>query len=75
MQRCIKAKKAKQVAQSKEGKHINIARNGERCVSSTLTPQRYISQVVTPNQSLRGMDVTTQANPWGAQSMAKPRYR
>ena len=65
MQRCKEAKKAKRVAQSKQGKHINIARKGERCVSSTPTPRGRISQVVTPNQSLGGTNVTTQAQAHG----------
>ena len=47
VQRCKGVKKAKQVAQSKQGKHNNIAQNKERFKSSTPTPQRCISQVVT----------------------------
>ena len=61
MQRCKEAKKAKRVAQRKHGKHINIAWSGERCKSSTPTPQRCISQVVTSKQTLGRKDVTTQA--------------
>ena len=55
-----KAKKAKRVAQSKQGKHINIARSGERCVSSTPTPRRCISQVVTSKQALGVTNETIQ---------------
>ena len=61
MQRCKEAKKAKRVAQSKQGKHINISRSGERRESSTPTPRECISQVVTSKQTLGRMDVTTQA--------------
>ena len=75
MQRCKGVKKAKWVAQSKQGKHINIAQSGGRYVSSTPTPQRCISQVVTSKQTLGGMVVTMQASPRGAQSMAKSRSR
>ena len=75
MQRCKEAKKTKRVKQSKQGKHINIAQSGEKCASSTPTPWRCISQVVASKQTLGGMDVTTQASPRGAQSMAKPRFR
>ena len=56
-----RAKKAKQVAQSKQGKNINIIGSREGCVSSTPTPRRCISQIVTPNLSLGEMDTTTQA--------------
>ena len=59
--RCKDAKKAKWVAQSKQGKQINIARSGEKCVSSTPTPQRCVSQVVTPKQTLGRTDATTQS--------------
>ena len=55
-------KKAKGVAPSKQGKHMNIARNEERCESSTRTPQSCISQVVTSKQALGGMDANAQAN-------------
>ena len=75
MQRCKEAKKAKRVAQSKQGKHINIGRSEEKCESSATTPQRCISQVVTSKGTLGGKDVTIQANPRGAQSMARPRSR
>ena len=79
-----KVRKAKPVAQSKQGKHINITWSRERCVLSTPTPQRCISQVVASEQALGGTDVTTQSKlPKGskstssqrAQSMAKPRSR
>ena len=40
---------------------INIARNRERCVSSTLTPWGCISQVITPSQS-QGGNATIQAS-------------
>ena len=56
---CKEAKKAKWVMQSKQGKHINIAQVGEGCIASTQTPQSYILQVVTPQQTLGGMGVTT----------------
>ena len=61
VQRCKESKKAKQVAQSKQGKHINITQSGERRVLGTPTPRACISQVVTSKQTLEGMDVTTQA--------------
>ena len=61
MQRYKEAKKAKRVVQSKHGKHINIARSGERCIPSTPTPRGCVSQVVTPKQILRGTDAITQA--------------
>ena len=50
------------MAQSKQGKHVNIAWGGERCVSGTPTPWRCISQVVTSKQALGGIDATTQAS-------------
>ena len=84
VQRCKDAKKIKRVAQSKQGKYIYITRSGERCESSTPTPRRCISQVVTPKQARGGMYATTQSKwPWGlistsprrAQSIAKPRSR
>ena len=84
MQRCIKAKKAKHVAQSNQGKHINNAWSGERCVSSIQTLRRCISQVVTSKQALGGTNATTQSkwpqgltstSPQRAQSMAKPRSK
>ena len=50
---------------SKQDKHINITQSGEKCVSNTPTPQGYNSQVVTSNQSLRGIDVTTQEQAHG----------
>ena len=59
------ARKAKRVAQSKQGKHIKVMQSGERCVPSTQTPRGCISQMVTPNQSLGGMDATTQAQAHG----------
>ena len=62
VQRCKETKKAKLLAQSKQDKHINIARSEERCVSSTPTTRRCISQVVTSKQALGGTDVTTQAS-------------
>ena len=40
-------KKAKRVAQSKQGKHNIIARSRKRCVSSTPTSQRCVSQAIT----------------------------
>ena len=84
MQRCKEAEKAKRVAQSKQGKHINIAWSRETCVSSTPTPRRCITQVVTSKWSTRGTYVTTQASglkrptstsPQKAQSMAKSRSK
>ena len=65
------AKKAKRVAPSKQGKNINIARSGERCESSTPTSQRCISQVVTPHQATRGMDVTIQVQAYGGTKHGK----
>ena len=65
------ARKAKRVAQSKQGKHINVAQSGERYVSSTPTPWGCISQMVTPNQSLGGMDATTQAQAYGGRKAWK----
>ena len=62
VQRCKEAKKVKRVAQSKQGKHINIIQSGEKGVSSTPTPGRCISQVVTSKQALGGTKVTTQAS-------------
>ena len=70
-----KKRKPNGVAQSKQGKYINIAWSRERCVSSTPTPRRCISLVATPNQSLGGMDATAQASLYGTQSMAKTRSR
>ena len=66
-----KQRKPNGVAPSKKGKHINIAQSGERHESSTPTPRRCISQVATPNQSLGGMDATTQASPWGGAKHGK----
>ena len=72
------------MAKSKQGKHINITWSGEKCVPSTPTPQRCISQVVASKQTLGGTDATTQSKlPQGlttislrrAQSMAKPRSK
>ena len=65
MQRCKEAKKAKQVAHSKQGKYINIAQSGEGCELVTPTPWGCISQVVTPKQTLEGTVVTTQAQAHG----------
>jgi len=59
VQRCKEARKAKRVAQSK---HNNIAQSTERCVSSTPTSGRCVSQVVTPKQGTRGADATTQTS-------------
>ena len=81
MERCEEAKKAKQVAQSKQGKHINITRSGERCISNTLTPRRCISQVVTSKETLGGKDVTTQAQAhegheaWQSQDLERLTWR
>ena len=61
MERRKEAKKAKRVAQSKQGKHINIAQSEEGCEPVTPTPWGCISQVVTPKQTIGGTDVTTQA--------------
>jgi len=58
-QESIEERKAKRVAQNKQGKHINIAWGGERCESGTPTPQRCISQVVTSKQTLGGTNVAT----------------
>ena len=41
------------------------------CINDTNTTEVYL----TSGYTLGGMDVTTQANPQGAQSMAKPRSR
>ena len=82
MQRCKDAKKTKRV--SKHGKYIYITQSGERCESSTPTPRRCISKVVTPKQALVGTYATTQSkwpqglirkSPRRAQSKAKPRSR
>ena len=64
-QEIIEAKKAKRVAQSKQGEHINIAWSGERCIPSTPTPWMCISQVVTSKQTLGGTIATTQAQAHG----------
>ena len=64
-QESIEARIAKRVAQSMQGKHINIALSGESCRTSTLTTRRCISQMVTSKQTLGGMDVTTQAQTHG----------
>ena len=61
MKKCKEAKKAKRVAQSKKGNHINIGPSKERRESSTPTPWRCISQMVTFEQNLGGTDVTLQA--------------
>jgi len=53
------------VAQSKKGKHIDIAQSGERHESSAPTPWRCISQAATPNQTLGGTDATTQEQAHG----------
>ena len=47
VQNCKEVKKAKRVAQSKQGKHNIIARSRKRCVSSTPTSQRCVSQAIT----------------------------
>ena len=60
-----KQRKPNMVAPSKKGKHINIAQSGERHESSTPTPRRCISQVVTSKQTLRGTNVSTQAQNHG----------
>ena len=60
-QESIEARIAKRVAQSKQGKHINIARSGESCRTSTQTSRRCISEMVTSKQTLGRMDITTQA--------------
>ena len=76
VQRYKEAKKAKRVAQSKQGKHVNVAWSGERCASRTLTPWRCISQVVTSKQALEGTDVTTQASgPKYQQAQAYRRHK
>ena len=62
MQRCKEAKKAKWVAQSKQGKHNIIAQSGERCASSTPTSQRCVSQAVTSKQASGPKDRQAQAH-------------
>ena len=68
VQKCKEAKKAKRVVKRKQDKHINIARSGERCKSSTPAPRRCISQVVTSKQRCDHTSTSLQR----AQSMAKP---
>ena len=46
VQNCKEVKKAKRVAQSKQGKHNIIAWSRKRCVSSTPTSQRCVSQAI-----------------------------
>ena len=58
-QRSKEAKEAKWVTQNKQGKHNNIVQSEERCVPSTPTPRRCISQVVTSKQTLGGTNATT----------------
>ena len=73
---CKDAKKAKRVAPSKQGKHINITRSEERCESSTPTPWRCISQVVTSKQALAGTNANTQASGLKDQQAQTPgRYK
>ena len=60
-----RSKKSQTGGTSKQDKHINIPRSGEKCVSSTPTPWGCNLQVVTSNQSLRVMDATTQAQAHG----------
>jgi len=73
---CKNAKKDKQVAQSKQGKHNIIAQSEERCVSSTPTSQRCVSQAVTSKQIERGTDATTQASgPKDQQAQAHERHK
>ena len=54
--------KESQTGGTKQDKHINITQSGERCESSTPTPQKCISQMVTSKQALRRTYVTTQAS-------------
>jgi len=49
-------------AQSTQGKQNIIARNGEGHALSTPTSQRYVSQMVTSKEAIRGMDANTQAS-------------
>ena len=56
MQRCKETKRAKWVAQSKQGKHNIIAWSGGRYASSTPTSQRCVSEAVTSKHATRETD-------------------
>ena len=82
--RCKKAKKAKQAAQNKQGKHVNIARSGERaCIKQTNATEVYptsgriqtIHKRDGCNHTSKWPQRPTNVNPWRPQSMAKPRSR
>jgi len=61
VQRCKEEKKAKRVAQSKQGKHIHT-RSGERvCIKPTDTTEVYLTSGRI-QQATRGTDATTQAS-------------
>ena len=81
MQRCKKAKKAKRVAPSKQGKHINIARRRERfTIKHTNIPgMRLTSGYTSFGHEGDGCHHTRTRPPGGgggrAQSIVKPRSR
>jgi len=73
VQRCKEAKKAKWVAQRKQGKHINIAWRREVHIKHTNTTEVYlISGHIQTNPRRNGCNHTS-TNPRRVQSMAKPR--
>ena len=88
MQRYKEAKKAKRVAQSKQGKHVNVAcqRRMERrkvCIKNTNTMEMYLTSgyiQTSPrrdgcNHTSKWPEIPTSTSLQKAQSMPKPRSR